>query len=45
LKPEGIRRDVWELFSLPIPKAVWEKAKDLHDADLVAFVEQCRNWK
>lgn len=45
LKPQGLRRDVWWLFSLPIPCLVWEKTKVLHDDDFVAFVEDCRNWK
>ena len=45
IKQEGLRRDVWWFFSLPIPQAVWDKMKVLHNDDFVAFVEQCRNWK
>ncbi|HYV27315.1 MAG TPA: hypothetical protein VFA77_07260 [Candidatus Eisenbacteria bacterium] len=42
---EGLQKDIQTFFSLPIPKAVWEKSKSLQDADFVAFVEACRNWK
>lgn len=45
VKPEGLRRDVWWFFSLPIPRAVWERVKVLQNDAFVAFVEQCRNWK
>ena len=45
IKPEGVRRDVWWFFSLPIPQAVWEKMKVLHNDDFVSFVDNCRNWK
>lgn len=45
VKPEGLRRDVWWFFSLPIPRCVWEQAKVLQNDAFVAFVEQCRNWK
>ncbi len=45
IKPEGLRRDVWWFFSLPIPLAVWETAKILQNDKFVAFVENCRNWK
>lgn len=44
-KLEGLRRDVGWFFSLPIPKAVWEKTKVLQNDKFVAFVESCRNWK
>lgn len=40
-KPQGLRRDVHLLFSLPIPRAVWEDVKDLQDKKFVAFVESC----
>ena len=36
---EGLRQDVAEFISLPIPKAVWHKAKPLQNRDFVAFVE------
>jgi hypothetical protein len=42
---QGLRRDVWWFFSLPVPKAVWEKTKLIQNDDFVAFVESCRNWK
>lgn len=44
-KLEGLRRDTWWFFSLPIPRAIWEKTKILQNNDFVAFVESCRNWK
>jgi hypothetical protein len=45
VKLEGLRRDVWWFFSLPIPQAVWERAKLVQNDAFVAFVESCRNWK
>jgi hypothetical protein len=42
---EGLRRDIAQFFSLPIPKAVWAKAKLLQNSDFVAFVESCREEK
>jgi hypothetical protein len=42
---EGLRRDIAEFFALPIPKAVWAKAKLLQNRDFVAFVESCREGK
>lgn len=45
VKLDGLRRDVAEFFSLPIPGTVWEKSKILQNDDFVAFVESCRNWK
>lgn len=44
-RPEGVRRDVWWLFSLPIPAAVWERYRVLQDDDFARFVDDCRNWK
>jgi hypothetical protein len=43
IKPEGLRRDVMEFMSLPIPKIVWEKARPFQNDDFIAFVESCRN--
>ena len=43
IKPEGLRRDVWWFFSLPIPQTVWEKMKVLQNDKFVAYVEECRN--
>lgn len=45
VKLEGLRRDVAQFFSLPIPRDVWEKVKATQNDDFVAFVEGCRNWK
>ena len=45
VKVEGLRRDIAQFFSLPIPRDVWEKIKVLQNDDFVAFVESCRNWK
>ncbi len=36
---EGLQKDVREFYSLPIPKAVWEKIKAYQDAKFVKFVE------
>lgn len=45
VKEEGLRRDVYDFFSRPIPAAVWEKMKVLYNDDFVEYVESCRNWK
>ena len=45
INPEGLRRDVWQFFSLPIPQAVWNQLKPLQNEAFVAYVEACRNWK
>jgi hypothetical protein len=42
---DGLRRDVAQFLSLPIPSEVWEKIKFTQNEDFVAFVESCRNWK
>jgi hypothetical protein len=39
--PEGIREDVRSLFSLPIPRAVWDEIKTLQDKEFVRFIEAC----
>lgn len=39
-KPERLRRDIELFFSLPIPRATWEKMKVVQDARFVKFVEQ-----
>jgi hypothetical protein len=41
VKPEGASEDVGEFFSLPIPRAVWEKSKRLQNDDFAKFVEEC----
>ena len=38
-KQEGLRRDVKSFFSLPIPKAVWQRTKLLQNQDFAAFIE------
>lgn len=39
-KIRGLRKDIESFFSLPIPRAVWEKVKELQDESFVRFVEQ-----
>lgn len=41
-EPEGLTPDIRAFFLLPIPGAVWELVKHLHDAAFVAFVESKR---
>lgn len=38
-KPRGLRRDIELFFSLPIPKIVWNKVKELHEVAFTKFVE------
>jgi len=38
---EGLRMDVKEFFSLPIPKLIWQKARVYQDRDFAAFVDSC----
>ena len=38
-KLHGLRKDIERFFSLPIPRAIWEKVKDLQDESFVRFVE------
>lgn len=45
VKIEGLRRDIAQFFSLPIPREIWEKIKVMQNDDFVAFVESCLNWK
>ena len=45
VKYEGLRWDIAQFFSLPIPKAVWERMKVFQNDALVRFIEECRNWK
>ena len=40
-KLDGIRKDVREFMSLPIPRAVFEKNKPFQDKDFTKFVESC----
>lgn len=41
VKMKGLRKDVREFFSFPIPRAIWDKIKPFQDDDFVAFVESC----
>jgi hypothetical protein len=45
VKLEGVRRDLAQFLSLPIPREIWEKIKVVQNDDFVAFVESCLNWK
>jgi len=36
---EGLRRDIGQFLSLPIPKAVWTKTKLLQNQDFAAFID------
>jgi hypothetical protein len=40
---EGLQSDIEGFFSLPIPKAVWEKAKPLQNREFVKFIEASLN--
>jgi hypothetical protein len=39
IKVEGLRRDIAQFFSLPIPKSVWEKTKLFQNDDFAKFIE------
>ncbi|MHB8524263.1 MAG: hypothetical protein ACYDH9_26380 [Limisphaerales bacterium] len=41
VNPAGLREDIRRFFSLPIPRAVWERIRVLQDAEFVKFVEEC----
>lgn len=43
VKVEGLRRDIAQFLSLPIPREVWDKIKVLQNDEFAAFVESCRN--
>jgi hypothetical protein len=43
IKLEGLRKDIENFFSLPIPRAVWKDLKPLQDRDFVNFIENCLN--
>jgi hypothetical protein len=42
-RPKALRREVWDFFSLPVPRTVWELVKVVQDDDFAAFVESCLN--
>jgi hypothetical protein len=39
VKWEGVKRDVGQFFSLPIPKAVWQRTRTLQNQDFAAFID------
>ena len=41
LMPGGVENDIKNLFSLPIPKSVWDQTKALRDPKFARFVDQC----
>jgi hypothetical protein len=41
IKPEGLKEDVRRFFSLPIPRAIWEKLKVFQNDEFVRFVDEC----
>ena len=41
IKLDGLMMDVGSFFSLPIPRAHWEKTKKFQNSDFVDFVEKC----
>jgi len=41
IKLEGLRPDVAEFLSLPIPNAIWKTVKATQNKDFVDFVESC----
>lgn len=41
LRPDKLRRDIRQFFSLPIPKSVWQQQRPLLDEDFARFVEDC----
>jgi hypothetical protein len=41
VKIEGMQDDIRQFFSLPIPKAVWERIKPFQDRDFVKFIDSC----
>jgi hypothetical protein len=40
--PDGLRQDVAEFFSLPIPKEVWNRCRRYHDEEFISFVDEAR---
>jgi hypothetical protein len=40
LTPDALAADARAFFSLPLPRAVWEKTKDFRDKRFVRFVER-----
>jgi hypothetical protein len=42
IKLEGSQQDMAQFLSLPVPKAVWQKAKPLQNRDFVDFIDSAR---
>lgn len=40
---EGLRRDVRQFFSRPIPRQVWNTVRGTQNESFVAFIESCLN--
>ena len=40
-RPEGLSDDIRGFFSLPIPRAVWDKSRALQNRDFTKFVDEC----
>lgn len=38
---EGLRTDIREFYSLPIPREIWNKLKPLQDIKFIVFMESC----
>lgn len=41
VRVEGMRADIRNFFSLPIPRAVWDRVRDVQDEDFAVFVDGC----
>jgi len=39
-KPDGLRQDIGQFFSKPIPKAIWERLKPFQDRRFIQFIER-----
>jgi len=42
LTMEGLKKDVQNFFGLPIPRAIWEEAREYQQRDFMAFVDKLR---
>lgn len=40
IPPDALSKDIAWFFSLPIPKAVWQRTKSMQDGDFLHFVAQ-----
>lgn len=38
-QPAGIKEDIRKIFSLPVPRAVWEQARPMQNQDFADFVD------